>query len=121
MKKPPVRKARSLRLPEVLDSALEAKADELGFSVQRLIEIAVDDWLAGQEASQTGSLYSNLGERRPVEVISVERPRETYEHLLPVGVVPASDKHARIACPHPRKARQVFSWGSKCGECGARL
>lgn len=25
------------------------------------------------------------------------------------------------ACPHPRKSRQVFSWGSKCGECGRRL
>ena len=109
----PKRKARSLRLPEVLDSALEAKADELGFSVQRLIEIAVDDWLAGQEASQTGSLYSNLG-------------TSALDHLqtlspAPVVMVETAPVFRERSCPHPRKSRQVFSWGSKCGECGARL
>lgn len=28
---------------------------------------------------------------------------------------------AQTNCPHPRKSRQVFSWGSKCGDCGSRL
>ena len=27
----------------------------------------------------------------------------------------------RLPCLHPRKARQVFSWGSRCGDCGVRL
>lgn len=24
-------------------------------------------------------------------------------------------------CPHPKEARQTFGWGSRCGDCGAKL
>ena len=107
---------RNIRLRKEVDDELRLRAQASGLSVNAYLE-GLLDWVRWADRE----LADLPRGRKPVEVISVERPRETYEHLLPAGVVPASDKHARIACAHPRKSRQVFSWGAKCGDCGARL
>jgi len=93
------RVARSIRLRKELDEALVAKAAEQKLSINDAIASAVMAWLMlahAEQPSESGLVFAAANNRGPL-------------------------RRSESDCPHPRKSRQVFGWGSKCGDCGSRL
>lgn len=92
-----------IRLRKAVDDELVRRAKVAGLSVNAYIELMVVGNFVAPDAPPGWA--PDLTPERKAGFVS-----EDFPHGFP-----------NATCPHLRKSRQVFSWGSKCGECGARL